>query len=90
MLKQQAANREHCIVPYWEWRKSKTDDVVAVLLAVTPVDTAREIPTSLHDTAATATTLMTQRHHWVTNKQCHVKLPLNVDARAGHFELLAH
>lgn len=48
------------------------DDVVAVLLAVTPIDTACEIPTSLYDAAATATTLMTQRHHWVTNKQRHV------------------
>lgn len=88
MLRQQASNREHRIVPYWEWRKSKTDDVVAVLLAATPVDTACEIPTSLHDAAATATALMTQRHHWATNKQC--QLLLNVDAWAGHLELLAH
>lgn len=89
MLKQQAANRELLIVPNWEWWKSKTDDV-AVFLAVTSVDTACEIPTSLHDAAATATTLMTQKHHWVTNKQCHVKLLLNVDAWVGHLELLAH
>lgn len=90
MLKQQAANREHRTVPYWEWRKSETDDVVAVLLAVTPVDTACEIPTSLHDAAAIATALMTQRHRWAINKRRHVKLLLNINAWAAHLELLAH